>query len=188
MAKRDGENSDPGKDRSEKAETDVNRRAGLRPDERDPDEPPGPPGSAGRGVNMAGTPAGGAAAGSWVAATSAMARLTTPSSKTPRAPASTTTQAIPKPVRGHTPGEPVVPWVVRRQANVLEAAPPITASTPTTLPAPIRPLELNHPQNARSAGEKKAANPVSFMDMLLALPLGSSGCTTRAAQPADGLF
>lgn len=39
------------------------RRAGLRPDERDPDDPHGPPGSAGGEENMSGTPGGGMAAG-----------------------------------------------------------------------------------------------------------------------------
>jgi hypothetical protein len=39
------------------------RRAGLRLDERDPDDPPGKPGSAGGPVNMAGTEAGGLASG-----------------------------------------------------------------------------------------------------------------------------
>jgi hypothetical protein len=39
------------------------RRAGLRSDERDPNEPAGPPGSAGGGTNMSGTPGGGMAEG-----------------------------------------------------------------------------------------------------------------------------
>ena len=39
------------------------RRAGLRPDERDPADKPGPPGSAGGGVNMSGAPGGGGANG-----------------------------------------------------------------------------------------------------------------------------
>jgi hypothetical protein len=39
------------------------RRAGLRDDERDPDEAPGPPGSATGGIHAAGTPSGGMAAG-----------------------------------------------------------------------------------------------------------------------------
>jgi hypothetical protein len=39
------------------------RRAGLRPEERDPDEPRRAAGSAGGPINMAGTPAGGSARG-----------------------------------------------------------------------------------------------------------------------------
>jgi hypothetical protein len=39
------------------------RRAGLRDDERDPDQPPEAPGSAGGGKNMAGLPDGGLAGG-----------------------------------------------------------------------------------------------------------------------------
>ena len=63
MAKCHGDNPDADEDAGKKPQTEVNRRAGLRPDERDPDERPGPPGSAGGGVNMSGTPAGGTAAG-----------------------------------------------------------------------------------------------------------------------------
>src|SRR5262249_13097670 len=63
MAKRDDESVDADLDTGKRLQSDVNRRAGLRTDERDPDDPPGAPGSAGGGVNMAGTPAGGAAAG-----------------------------------------------------------------------------------------------------------------------------
>jgi hypothetical protein len=62
MAKDNAEEPDADEDTGQKLGGDK-RRAGLRPDERDPDEPPGPPGSAGGGVNMAGTPAGGSAAG-----------------------------------------------------------------------------------------------------------------------------
>ncbi|HEV3023553.1 MAG TPA: hypothetical protein VGX76_13860 [Pirellulales bacterium] len=39
------------------------RRAGLLPDERDPNEPPGPPGSATGGIHAAGAPLGGGASG-----------------------------------------------------------------------------------------------------------------------------
>lgn len=39
------------------------RRAGLRTDERDPNAPPGPPGSAGGGANMSGTAGGGLSEG-----------------------------------------------------------------------------------------------------------------------------
>ena len=46
-----------------KAGPEETRRAGLRPDERDPDDDRGEPGSAGGGTNMAGTPGGGLAAG-----------------------------------------------------------------------------------------------------------------------------
>ena len=47
----------------EEAEVRNSRRAGLRPDERDPEETAGPPGSAGGEENMSGTPGGGLAAG-----------------------------------------------------------------------------------------------------------------------------
>jgi len=53
-------------DPDERAENDPYvplRRAGLREDERDPDETPGPPGSATGGIHAAGTPSGGLAAG-----------------------------------------------------------------------------------------------------------------------------
>jgi hypothetical protein len=63
MAKQQGENNRGDENSREEPLSDLNRRAGLRPDERDPDEPPGPPGSAAGGENAAGTPAGGAAAG-----------------------------------------------------------------------------------------------------------------------------
>ena len=46
-----------------KAGPEQNRRAGLRPDERDPDDDRREPGSAGGGPNMAGTAGGGLAAG-----------------------------------------------------------------------------------------------------------------------------
>ncbi|MHB8900131.1 MAG: hypothetical protein ACYC6Y_15385 [Thermoguttaceae bacterium] len=51
-------------DREKEAQKVLNgRRAGLRPDERDPDDPPGPAGSAAGGKNMSGIPPGGLAAG-----------------------------------------------------------------------------------------------------------------------------
>ncbi len=50
-------------ERAERPPQGAKRRAGLRPDERDPDEPPGAPGSAGGEKNMSGTPDGGTAFG-----------------------------------------------------------------------------------------------------------------------------
>ena len=50
-------------ERSDRPSKGAERRAGLRPDERDPDEPPRAPGSAGGEENMSGTPDGGTAFG-----------------------------------------------------------------------------------------------------------------------------